>query len=112
MGFQHRFSVTINCVRSDKVNIKKKVSQAEEQDASIEIPFDCAIMQHCLELACRTLGRTALNPLVSPVIIREEQTVGQGFHLGVGHLPVDRGTERLQGAAPPHDLWMSTHLQS
>lgn len=82
------------------------------QDASIEIPFDCAIMQHCLELARRTLGRAVPNPLVSSVIIREEQTVGQGFHLGVGHLPIDRGTERLQGAAPPHDPWMSTHLQS
>ncbi len=46
--------------------------------------FDCAMMQRCLELARRALGRTAPNPLVGAVIVQQEEIVGEGFHPQAG----------------------------
>lgn len=45
---------------------------------------DRALMQHCLELARRALGRTAPNPLVGCVIVQNGQVVGEGFHPQAG----------------------------
>ncbi len=42
------------------------------------------MMQRCLHLARRALGRTSPNPLVGAVIIREGKIVGEGFHPGAG----------------------------
>jgi len=41
---------------------------------------DEIIMQRCLDLASRGLGRTAPNPMVGAVIVRGEQVIGEGFH--------------------------------
>jgi diaminohydroxyphosphoribosylaminopyrimidine deaminase / 5-amino-6-(5-phosphoribosylamino)uracil reductase len=46
--------------------------------------FDRQIMQRCLQLARRALGKTAPNPLVGSVIINNEQIIGEGFHPGAG----------------------------
>jgi diaminohydroxyphosphoribosylaminopyrimidine deaminase/5-amino-6-(5-phosphoribosylamino)uracil reductase len=42
------------------------------------------MMQRCLELARRALGRTAPNPLVGCVIVQEGEVVGEGFHPAAG----------------------------
>lgn len=61
------------------------------QDSAIEVSpevvgtdDDRAMMQRCLSLASRALGRTAPNPLVGSVIVQDEQIVGEGFHPGAG----------------------------
>jgi len=46
--------------------------------------FDRAMMQQCLELARRALGRTAPNPLVGSVVVQNGEIVGEGFHPGAG----------------------------
>jgi diaminohydroxyphosphoribosylaminopyrimidine deaminase/5-amino-6-(5-phosphoribosylamino)uracil reductase len=46
--------------------------------------FDRAMMQRCLELARRALGRTSPNPLVGSVIVKDGEIVGEGFHPGAG----------------------------
>lgn len=46
--------------------------------------FDREMMQRCLALARRALGRTAPNPLVGSVIVQNGQIVGQGFHPQAG----------------------------
>lgn len=46
----------------------------------IGTPFDRAMMQRCIELARRALGRTTPNPLVGSVIVRNGEIVGEGFH--------------------------------
>ena len=47
--------------------------------------FDRAMMLRCLELARQALGRTAPNPVVGSVIVRDGQIVGEGYHPGAGH---------------------------
>lgn len=46
--------------------------------------FDRAMMQRCLSLARRALGRTAPNPLVGAVVVRDGEIVGEGFHPAAG----------------------------
>ena len=41
-------------------------------------------MQRCRQLASQAAGKTAPNPLVGAVIVREGQVVGEGFHPGAG----------------------------
>jgi diaminohydroxyphosphoribosylaminopyrimidine deaminase / 5-amino-6-(5-phosphoribosylamino)uracil reductase len=49
-----------------------------------QINFDQTIMQRCLELARKALGKTAPNPLVGSVIVKNGAIVGEGFHPGAG----------------------------
>ncbi|GFE70462.1 bifunctional diaminohydroxyphosphoribosylaminopyrimidine deaminase/5-amino-6-(5-phosphoribosylamino)uracil reductase RibD [Chroococcus sp. FPU101] len=51
---------------------------------SIGTPFDQKMMQRCLELARQAVGRTAPNPLVGAVIVKEGKILGEGFHPGPG----------------------------
>ena len=46
--------------------------------------FDKAMMERCLELARRAAGRTAPNPLVGCVLVKDGQIVGEGFHPAAG----------------------------
>jgi diaminohydroxyphosphoribosylaminopyrimidine deaminase/5-amino-6-(5-phosphoribosylamino)uracil reductase len=48
-------------------------------------PLDRAMMQRCIELARRALGRTAPNPLVGAVVVKDGQIIGEGFHPGAGN---------------------------
>ncbi len=68
--------------RSDSQDSAPEVRSVPEE--SLGTPFDRAMMQRCLELARRALGRTAPNPLVGSVIIQDGQIVGEGFHPGAG----------------------------
>ena len=54
-----------------------------ENSAEIQ-EFDRAMMRRCIELARRALGKTAPNPLVGAVIVRDGKIVGEGFHPGAG----------------------------
>ncbi|MBD2693100.1 bifunctional diaminohydroxyphosphoribosylaminopyrimidine deaminase/5-amino-6-(5-phosphoribosylamino)uracil reductase RibD [Anabaena catenula] len=59
---------------------------------SVDIPaqemvgseFDSRIMQRCIELARRALGRTSPNPLVGAVVVKDGEIVGEGFHPRAG----------------------------
>ncbi len=51
---------------------------------TIGTDFDRAMMQRCLELARRALGRTSPNPLVGAVIVKDGEIVGEGFHPRAG----------------------------
>lgn len=60
-----------------------EVRSASPTDSHLEEPvgtaFDRAMMQRCLALARRALGRTAPNPLVGSVIVQAGEIVGRGF---------------------------------
>lgn len=45
---------------------------------------DEKFMQRALNLATKALGRTSPNPLVGCVIVKDEQVVGEGYHLKAG----------------------------
>lgn len=47
-------------------------------------PSDRALMQQCIQLARRALGRTSPNPLVGAVIVRDGEAIAQGFHPSAG----------------------------
>jgi diaminohydroxyphosphoribosylaminopyrimidine deaminase / 5-amino-6-(5-phosphoribosylamino)uracil reductase len=49
-----------------------------------EADFDSRMMQRCLELARRALGRTSPNPLVGAVVVKDGEIVGEGFHPRAG----------------------------
>jgi diaminohydroxyphosphoribosylaminopyrimidine deaminase/5-amino-6-(5-phosphoribosylamino)uracil reductase len=46
--------------------------------------FDRAMMQRCLDLACRARGQTAPNPLVGAVVVQAGEVVGEGYHPKAG----------------------------
>jgi diaminohydroxyphosphoribosylaminopyrimidine deaminase / 5-amino-6-(5-phosphoribosylamino)uracil reductase len=65
--------------------------------------FDCAMMRRCIELAQRALGKTAPNPLVGSVIVKEGKIISEGFHPGAGHphaevFALQGAGEQAQGA--------------
>lgn len=65
--------------------------------------FDCAMMQRCFTLARQALGKTAPNPLVGAVVVRDGQIVGEGFHPGAGQphaevFALKAAGERARGA--------------
>jgi diaminohydroxyphosphoribosylaminopyrimidine deaminase / 5-amino-6-(5-phosphoribosylamino)uracil reductase len=72
-------------------------------DISELLPADRTFMQRCLELAGQALGQTAPNPLVGAVIVRDGQTIGEGFHPKAGGphaevLALRQAGDRAQGA--------------
>ncbi|AFY94733.1 bifunctional diaminohydroxyphosphoribosylaminopyrimidine deaminase/5-amino-6-(5-phosphoribosylamino)uracil reductase RibD [Chamaesiphon minutus] len=46
--------------------------------------FDRQMMQRCVHLAKQAWGKTAPNPLVGAVIVKDGEVVGEGFHPGAG----------------------------
>jgi diaminohydroxyphosphoribosylaminopyrimidine deaminase / 5-amino-6-(5-phosphoribosylamino)uracil reductase len=46
--------------------------------------FDRQMMQRCVSLAKQGWGKTAPNPLVGAVIVKDGEIIGEGFHPGVG----------------------------
>jgi diaminohydroxyphosphoribosylaminopyrimidine deaminase/5-amino-6-(5-phosphoribosylamino)uracil reductase len=46
--------------------------------------FDQTMMRRCLELARKASGKTAPNPMVGAVVVRDRQIVGEGYHPGAG----------------------------
>lgn len=58
-------------------------TQSNDQQTTVT-SFDRTMMQRCIELARRALGRTTPNPLVGAVIVQEGKIVGEGFHPAAG----------------------------
>lgn len=66
-------------------------------------PFDQMMMQRCIELARRALGRTSPNPLVGAIVVRDGEIIGEGFHPGAGQphaeiFALRQAGEKSQGA--------------
>lgn len=55
------------------------------------LSLDAAMMRRCLELAGQGQGRTAPNPMVGAVIVRDGQVIAEGWHRapGLDHAEVD-----------------------
>jgi diaminohydroxyphosphoribosylaminopyrimidine deaminase / 5-amino-6-(5-phosphoribosylamino)uracil reductase len=49
-----------------------------------DLPLDQEMMQRCIALARRGEGRTAPNPMVGAVVVKDGAIVGEGFHPGAG----------------------------
>ncbi len=56
------------------------VSSESADPEKVGSDFDSQMMQRCLELAHRALGRTSPNPLVGAVVVKDGEIVGEGFH--------------------------------
>lgn len=59
-------------------------SQSNDNIGDQVSEFDRAMMQKCLELARQALGKTAPNPLVGAVVVKDGEIIGTGFHPGAG----------------------------
>ena len=51
---------------------------------AVPTEFDRQMMRRCLELARRGAGKTAPNPMVGAVVVKDGEIVGEGFHPGPG----------------------------
>ncbi|HAC63078.1 MAG TPA: bifunctional diaminohydroxyphosphoribosylaminopyrimidine deaminase/5-amino-6-(5-phosphoribosylamino)uracil reductase RibD [Cyanothece sp. UBA12306] len=65
--------------------------------------FDQQMMQQCLKLASQALGKTAPNPLVGSVIVKNGSIVGEGFHPKAGEphaeiFALKQAQEKAKGA--------------
>lgn len=69
---------------SSQSNNKSSDAATADAKANRASEFDRAMMQKCLELAKEALGKTAPNPLVGAVVVKDGQIVGTGFHPGAG----------------------------
>ncbi len=50
----------------------------------VSTDFDRMMMQRCLDLAKRALGKTSPNPMVGAVIVKDGEIIGEGFHPRAG----------------------------
>ncbi len=60
--------------------------------------FDRQMMSKCIDLAKQAWGKTAPNPLVGAVIVRDGAIVGEGFHPGAGQPHAEVFALRQAGA--------------
>lgn len=77
--------------------------------------FDATMMRRCLELARQASGKTAPNPLVGSVIVRDRQIVGEGFHPAAGQphaevFALRQAGDRAQGATLYVNLEPCSHF--
>ncbi len=63
---------------------KEKVEAGSNDDNAVGSDFDRRMMQRCLELARRGLGRTSPNPMVGAVVVKDGEIIGEGFHPRAG----------------------------
>ncbi len=70
-------------------------------DPAVSPDADAAFMRRCLELAAQAQGRTAPNPMVGAVVVRDGRTLAEGWHRapGLAHAEVDALSALPQGAA-------------
>jgi diaminohydroxyphosphoribosylaminopyrimidine deaminase/5-amino-6-(5-phosphoribosylamino)uracil reductase len=86
------------------VSMASDAAQPSDSESIYHVSaFDRAMMQRCLHLARQALGRTAPNPLVGCVIVKNGRIVGEGFHPGAGHphaevRALQAAQERAKGA--------------
>lgn len=60
------------------------MNQETNFQSSVDNSFDRDMMQRCIQLARRAIGKTSPNPLVGSVVVKDQQIVGEGFHPGAG----------------------------
>jgi diaminohydroxyphosphoribosylaminopyrimidine deaminase / 5-amino-6-(5-phosphoribosylamino)uracil reductase len=60
--------------------------------------FDKRMMQRCLELAEKGMGRTAPNPMVGSVIVTGGTIVGEGYHPAAGRPHAERVALKRAGS--------------
>jgi diaminohydroxyphosphoribosylaminopyrimidine deaminase/5-amino-6-(5-phosphoribosylamino)uracil reductase len=60
------------------------VSAESSNPEMVGSDFDRRMIQRCLQLARRALGRTSPNPLVGAVVVQDGEIVGEGFHPRAG----------------------------
>ena len=72
-----------NYIQPDESKMQLAPADSSQQQTQAS-DFDRAMMQRCLQLARRALGRTAPNPLVGAVVVQNGEIVGEGFHPGAG----------------------------
>jgi diaminohydroxyphosphoribosylaminopyrimidine deaminase / 5-amino-6-(5-phosphoribosylamino)uracil reductase len=65
--------------------------------------FDRQMMRRCIDLAKQAWGKTAPNPLVGAVIVKDGEIIGEGFHPGAGQphaevFALREAGERARGA--------------
>lgn len=65
-------------------NLISKSNIQKEKVKMVGSDFDRTMMQRCLELARRGLGRTSPNPMVGAVIVKDGEIIGEGFHPRAG----------------------------
>ncbi|MDH6086641.1 bifunctional diaminohydroxyphosphoribosylaminopyrimidine deaminase/5-amino-6-(5-phosphoribosylamino)uracil reductase RibD [Umezakia ovalisporum] len=75
-------------------------SNSPEQQ-KIGSDFDRAMMQRCLALARRALGRTSPNPLVGAVVVKDGEIVGEGFHPRAGEPHAEVFALKAAGVGAP-----------
>ncbi len=74
------------------------------QPTSSSSDFDRQMMQRCIQLAKKAAGKTAPNPLVGSVIVKDGKIIGEGYHPQAGqpHAEIfalkDAGIEAARGA--------------
>lgn len=71
-------------VEPDAFVVESGFEDDSNRKQTVGTDFDRAMMQRCLELARRALGRTSPNPMVGAVIVKDGEIVGEGFHPRVG----------------------------
>jgi diaminohydroxyphosphoribosylaminopyrimidine deaminase/5-amino-6-(5-phosphoribosylamino)uracil reductase len=71
---------------------------------------DRALMQRCLELARRAIGRTAPNPMVGAVVVKNGEIVGEGWHPGAGQPHAEVFALQAAGTAA-HDATVYVSLE-
>ncbi|WP_437647603.1 bifunctional diaminohydroxyphosphoribosylaminopyrimidine deaminase/5-amino-6-(5-phosphoribosylamino)uracil reductase RibD [Sorangium sp. So ce362] len=69
---------------------------------------DLRWMERCLELAALARGRTAPNPMVGSVLVRDGELLAEGFHerAGLAHAEVD-ALRKLAGRAEGATLYVN-----
>lgn len=85
------------------MNVQPNNLDNNQPPNAIATDVDRDMMQRCLSLARKALGRTAPNPLVGSVIVQNGQIVGEGFHPGAGQphaevFALKAAGDRAQGA--------------
>ncbi len=73
-----------NYTQENRLLVQSAVQSDVPAKERIGSDFDSRMMQRCLELARRALGRTSPNPLVGAVVVKDGEIVGEGFHPRAG----------------------------
>ncbi|BAZ53430.1 riboflavin biosynthesis protein RibD [Nostoc sp. NIES-4103] len=73
-----------NYTHKHQLFVESAVDSDSQAKARVGSDFDVRMMQRCLELARRALGRTSPNPMVGAVVVKDGEIVGEGFHPRAG----------------------------
>jgi diaminohydroxyphosphoribosylaminopyrimidine deaminase / 5-amino-6-(5-phosphoribosylamino)uracil reductase len=88
-----------NYSQENQLLIRSTVESDSPGEERIGSDFDSRMMQRCLELARRALGRTSPNPLVGAVVVKDGEIVGEGFHPRAGEPHAEVFALRAAGTA-------------